>query len=95
MSVSKTPSSVNPRGKNPDITDGGKNTAFNKGGKVNLLAPGSNEIGIPHGQSPGLGRGDKYVSDNQLPSTASVVKSASSNLMTGMSQSRGAEKARK
>lgn len=37
----------------------------------------------------GFHTSDKKDSFNQLPSTARVVKPASSNLMTGMSQSRG------
>lgn len=61
------------------------------GGKVNDLDEnGTNSMGIPHRQTPGIGNGDKKNSLNQLPSTARVVKPASSNLMTGMSSSRGA-----
>lgn len=57
---------------------------------VNALPSGTNDMGIPHGQSPSFGKGNKEVSMNQLPSTARVIKPASSNLMTGMSQNRGA-----
>ena len=60
------------------------------GSKVSFLASGTNELGVPDGQTPGLGKGNKEVSMNQLPSNARVVKPATSNLMTGMSQSRGA-----
>lgn len=60
------------------------------GSKVNVSAKGVNSaLGVPHGQTPGLGVGNKEVSMNQLPSNARVVKSAKSNLMTGMSQNRG------
>lgn len=60
-------------------------------GKVNIFADSkTNEMGIPYAQTPGFGKGNKEVSRNQLPSTARVVKPAPSNLMTGMSQSRGA-----
>lgn len=59
-------------------------------GKVNVFADSkANEMGIPYAQTPGLGKGNKEVSLNQLPSTARVVKPATSNLMTGMSASRG------
>jgi len=62
----------------------------NHSGKVNdLNESGSNELGVPYGQAPGLGRGNKEVSMNALPSNARVVKPAASNLMTGMSQNRG------
>lgn len=62
----------------------------NHGGVVNdLNEGGTNEIGVPYGQAPGLGRGNKEVSMNALPSNARVVKPAASNLMTGMSQNRG------
>lgn len=62
----------------------------NHGGMVNDLDEGgSNSIGVPHGQTPGIGNGDKANSMNALPSAARVVKSAPSNLMTGMSQNRG------
>lgn len=61
------------------------------GSKVNVFSQnGTNSMGIPHGQSPSLGKGNKEVSMNQLPSTARVLKPAKSNLMTGMSQNRGA-----
>lgn len=49
----------------------------------------TNEKGIPYAQTPGFGKGNKEVSLNQLPSNARVVKPATSNLMTGMSSSRG------
>jgi hypothetical protein len=39
--------------------------------------------------SGGVESFDKEESMNQLPSTARVVKAAKSNLMTGMSQTRG------
>lgn len=59
------------------------------GSKVNVLPSGTNEMGIPHGQSPGLGRGNKEASGNALTSNAHVRKPATSNLMTGVSQTRG------
>ena len=59
------------------------------GRQVNFLAKGTNELGVPDGQTPSLGKGNKEESLNQLPSNARVVKAAKSNLMTGMSQSRG------
>lgn len=59
------------------------------GSKVNVFTNRDNSMGIPAGQSPGFGDGNKEVSRNQLPSTARVVKPATSNLMTGMSQNRG------
>ena len=59
------------------------------GSKVNVLPSGTNGMGIPHGQSPGLGQGNKEASMNALTSNARVVKPASSNLMTGSSQNRG------
>lgn len=63
----------------------------NGGGKVNNIDEGGeNSMGVPHGQTPGIGSGSKANSMNQLPSNSRVLKSASSNLMTGMSQSRGA-----
>jgi hypothetical protein len=62
------------------------------GSKVEFLKDGENSMGIPNGQSPGLGKGNKEVSLNQLPSNARVVKSASSHLMESMSQSRGPER---
>lgn len=58
------------------------------GGKVNYLAPGSTN-GVPYGQTPGFGKGTPEISQNQLPSTARVIKSAPSTLMTGMSDHRG------
>lgn len=61
----------------------------NVGGRVNVLKNTLNEIGISAGQAPGIGGGQKTNSLNQLPSTARVVKSASSTLMEGMSSSRG------
>ena len=60
------------------------------GGKVNKFsAEATNELGVPAGQTPGFGEGSSEISMNQLPSTARVVKSAKSNLMTGSSQNRG------
>lgn len=60
------------------------------GGKVNKTdSESGNSMGIPARQTPGLGKGNKELSGNQLPSTARVVKPASSHLMAGMSQSRG------
>lgn len=59
------------------------------GSKVNESATGKNSMGIPDGQTPGIGKGNKEVSMNQLPSTAKVHYPAKSNLMTGMSQTRG------
>ena len=56
---------------------------------VNELPSGTNSMGIPHGQSPGFGKGNKEVSGNALTSNARVLKPASSNLMAGMSQNRG------
>ena len=56
----------------------------------NINENDKNEMGIPASQSPGINKGNKELSMNQLPSTARVVKPASSNLMSGMSQSRGA-----
>jgi hypothetical protein len=64
--------------------------APSSGGKVEFLTSGENENGVPDGQTPGFGRGNKEVSLNQLTSNARVVKPATSNLMQGMSQSRGA-----
>lgn len=61
----------------------------NKDGMVNVLSSGKNSNGIPYGQSPGIGEGDRDTSMNSLPSNAAVVYSASSNLMTGMSMARG------
>lgn len=68
----------------------GKKAKGVDGGKVSFLADGVGHDGVPDGQTPGYGKGNKEVSMNQLPSNARVVKPASSNLMTGMSQSRGA-----
>jgi hypothetical protein len=65
--------------------------APSSGGKVEFLTSGETN-GVPDGQTPGFGRGNKEVSMNQLPSNARVVKPASSNLLEGMSQSRGPEK---
>lgn len=62
----------------------------NGSGGVKFLSSGTNSIGVPDGQTPGYGRGTAEESTNQLPSNARVVKSATSNLMTGMSQTRGA-----
>jgi hypothetical protein len=70
-----------PKGKSPK--------GLVSGGKISPEKGGSNSMGIPDGQAPGFGRGNKEVSLNQLPSTARVLKAAKSNLMTGMSQNRG------
>lgn len=59
------------------------------GSKVNVFKNVDNEIGIPAGQSPGFAKGNKEISLNQLPSNARVLKPATSDLMTGMSQNRG------
>lgn len=60
------------------------------GGKVNQYAFSKKNVnGIPSGQTPGIDTGDGRLSMNALPSNARVVKPAKSNLMTGMSQSRG------
>lgn len=62
----------------------------NHGGVVNDLDEAkSNELGVPYGQTPGLGGGHKETSMNQLASNARVVLCAKSNLMTGSSQNRG------
>jgi hypothetical protein len=58
------------------------------GSKVSFLADGSTN-GIPDGQTPGLGKGNKEVSMNQLPANSKVIYSSKSDLMTGMSQHRG------
>lgn len=60
-----------------------------KGNKISPETGGSNSMGIPDGQAPGFGKGNKEVSMNQLPANAKVIASAKSNLMTGMSQNRG------
>lgn len=62
----------------------------NHGGMVNDLDESKvNALGVPYGQTPGLGGGNREVSMNELPSNAKVIASAKSNLMTGMSQNRG------
>jgi hypothetical protein len=64
-----------PKGKDTE----GRGVDGGDGGKVNTNA-----------MSGGFGSGlSKQDSMNALPSTARVVKPASSNLMTGMSQNRG------
>lgn len=60
-----------------------------KGNKISPESGGTNSMGIPDGQAPGFGKGNKEVSMNALPANAKVIKSAPSNLMTGMSQNRG------
>lgn len=59
------------------------------GGKVNTYSKSVNELGVPNGQTPGIGKGNRELSMNGLASNARVLKPAASNLMTGMSQSRG------
>lgn len=72
-----------PSGKKVSMVDAG-------GGMVNKFPDQTtNEMKIPYGQTPGFQKGNKEVSMNQMPSTARVVKPATSNLMTGMSQNRG------
>lgn len=66
----------------------GKKVKGDSGGKVSYLATGETN-GVPDGQTPGMGKGNKEVSQNQLPANAKVIYCAPSNLMTGMSQSRG------
>lgn len=63
----------------------------NHDGMVNDITNenGTNDMGIPHSQSPGIGNGAKQNSMNALPSNARVIKSAPSTLMTGSSQNRG------
>jgi hypothetical protein len=61
------------------------------GSKVNTFTNSDNEIGIPAGQSPGFGKGNKEISMNQLPSNSKVIFSAKSSLMEDMSQYRGPE----
>jgi len=75
-----------PKGKSTEGmgVDGGDN------GKVNYYnLSKTNSIGIPAGQAPGIDSGSKNLSMNQLPGNARVLKAATSNLMTGMSQNRG------
>lgn len=58
-------------------------------GWVNKVPSGVNSVGVPDGQTPGFGKGTSEVSMNELPSNATVIKCTKSNLMAGMSQSRG------
>ena len=72
-----------PAGKSVKMVDTGA-------GKVNVYPDSkTNEIGVPYGQTPGLGKGNKEVSMNQLPANAKVIYCSKSDLMTGMSQNRG------